>query len=281
MRTFTLAGAAIAAMLAGPAMAADMPMKAPPPPVLLYDWSGLYVGASIGGIWYQENQFYSFNNLGNHSTSDSDGIFGMHAGLQGQWGNWVLGLEFGYSSCFRECRALSGILPSPPFAANLATENKLTQLATIGPRLGWAWDRFMIYGTGGWASANLKSSYCLTNVQVVGVACGPGIGAGFPLTQNGASWNQGWFAGGGFEWMVHRGALVDVVLGVEYQHFDVSNKRDHANCGALACFAANQFDYDLDAKGDLVRARLTIKTQGYGIFGAVGKAPVAAPYPTK
>jgi hypothetical protein len=25
-------------------------------------------------------------------------------------------------------------------------------------------------------------------------------------------------------------------------------------------------DYDLNAKGDLVRARLTIKTQGYGFF---------------
>src|SRR5262249_2417421 len=155
----------------------------------------------------------------NHSTSGSDAIYDLHAGFQGQWGNWVLGVEFGYSACFNECRVTSGVLPVPPFPAvagvgaaavpaNAVSENKITQLATIGPRLGWAWDRFMIYGTGGWASANLKSAYCNTNSGV----CGPNngfAGANLPFTLGGASWNQGWFAGAGFEWMVHRGALVD------------------------------------------------------------------------
>jgi outer membrane immunogenic protein len=268
-------------------MAADMPMKAPPAPVLLYDWSGLYVGASIGGMWYDINRtFPNASGLGgfgpgpggNFTTSGSDAIFDMHAGFQGQWGNWVLGLEFGYSACFNECRLTSGVLPVAPagapllFTPNTSAESKLTQLATIGPRLGWAWDRFLIYGTGGWASANLKGTYCST---VTGV-CGP-----FVTPQNGSTWNQGWFAGGGVEWMVHRGALVDVILGVEYQHFDVSNHHDRAFCFTPACVIPTGADYDLDAKGDIVRARLTIKTQGYGIFGAVGKAPVAAPYPTK
>jgi outer membrane immunogenic protein len=256
-------------------MAADMPMKAPPAaPVLLYDWSGLYVGASIGGMWYDINRtFPNAAGLANFSTSGSDAIFDLHTGFQGQWGNWVLGLEFGYSACFNECRLTSGVLPAPPFTVNTSAESKLTQLATIGPRLGWAWDRFLIYGTGGWASANLKGTYCST---VTGV-CGPAFS-----NQNGSSWNQGWFAGGGVEWMVHRGALVDVILGVEYQHFDVSNHHDRAFCASPACLIPAGADYDLDAKGDIVRARLTIKTQGYGIFGAVGKAPVAAaPYPTK
>ena len=43
---------------------------------------------------------------------------------------------------------------------------------------------------------------------------------------------------------------------VEYQHFDVSGSN---------AFRSNVLanDYDLEAKGDLVRARLTIKTKGY------------------
>ena len=41
---------------------------------------------------------------------------------------------------------------------------------------------------------------------------------------NGASRNNGWYAGGGFDYMVHKGPLVDVLLGVEYQHFDVGSK---------------------------------------------------------
>ena len=62
---------------------------------------------------------------------------------------------------------------------------------------------------------------------------------------------------------MHKGALVDVLLGVEYQHFDVGGER--AFCGNPAC---TSFDsYDLSAKGDLVRAKLTIKSQGYGWFG--------------
>ena len=38
---------------------------------------------------------------------------------------------------------------------------------------------------------------------------------------NGASRNNGWYAGGGFDYMVHKGPLVDVILGLEYQHYDV------------------------------------------------------------
>jgi hypothetical protein len=63
--------------------------------------------------------------------------------------------------------------------------------------------------------------------------------------------------------MVHKGPLVDVILGVEYQHYDVGGKT--AFC-ATACSPLTIQDYDLNAKGDLVRARLTIKTQGYSFF---------------
>ena len=63
--------------------------------------------------------------------------------------------------------------------------------------------------------------------------------------------------------MVHKGALVDVLLGVEYQHFDVGHG-EQAFCARPDCGVPNRANYDLSAKGDLVRAKLTIKTQGYG-----------------
>jgi opacity protein-like surface antigen len=46
-----LAGAAVTAIMASSAFAADMPLKAAPPPVLAYDWSGIYIGGVIGGGW--------------------------------------------------------------------------------------------------------------------------------------------------------------------------------------------------------------------------------------
>jgi hypothetical protein len=55
-------------------------------------------------------------------------------------------------------------------------------------------------------------------------------------------------------------------LGVEYQHYDIGNK--NAVCGDLRCNVGSAGPYDLSTTGDLVRARLTIKTQGYGFLYA-------------
>jgi hypothetical protein len=48
MKKFLLGSVGLAAMIAGPAMAADMPLKAPPP-VAIFSWTGCYVGAHVGG----------------------------------------------------------------------------------------------------------------------------------------------------------------------------------------------------------------------------------------
>ncbi len=48
MKKFLLGSVALAAVIAGPAMAADMPLKAPPPPPV-FSWTGCYVGIEGGG----------------------------------------------------------------------------------------------------------------------------------------------------------------------------------------------------------------------------------------
>ena len=257
---------ALAAMIAGPAMAADMPLKAPPPPpVAYYNWSGAYIGFNAGGIWSQVDQAFPNPLLlggtgpgsgNNFSTSQSSGILGFHAGAQWQWGAWVLGAEAALSGCFSECRATSGVVPPPGIPANTFFEHKITNLFTVGPRLGYAWDRLMIFATGGYASADLKTASCS---QVTGL-CNQGVLARF----NGQSRNNGWYAGGGFDYVVHQGPLVDVLLGAEYQHFDVGSK--NAFCFNSGCNGPTGWDEDLSAKGDIVRARLTIKTKGYAFF---------------
>ena len=87
-------------------MAADMPIKAPPPPpVAYYDWSGAYIGFNAGGVWNEVNRAFKVGGAvnPNFGTNDSDGIFGFHAGAQWQWGAWVLGVEAALSGCFKEC----------------------------------------------------------------------------------------------------------------------------------------------------------------------------------
>jgi len=263
MKKFLLGSVGLAAMLAGPAaMAADMRLPPPPPPVVYYDWTGAYIGFNAGGIWSQVNQDFPqpalLNGFGpgngkSFSTSPSDGIYGFHAGAQWQWGAWVLGAEAALSGCFQECRSTSGIVSPPGIAANTFFEHKITNLFTVGPRLGYAWDRLMVFATGGYASANLKSTACSLDTTLCS-----------QTRFNGQSRNNGWYAGGGFDYMVHKGPLVDVVLGLEYQHYDVGSK--NAFCFNPGCNPGTGWDEDLSAKGDLVRARLTIKTSGYRFF---------------
>jgi outer membrane immunogenic protein len=251
-------GSAIAAMIAAPAIAADMPVKAPPPPPVVYDWSGAYVGFNIGGAWYDVERVYP-NFLGTSiQSSGEDVIYGFHVGAQGQWGNWVLGFEAAYSACFRECQSTAAL---PPALLGLGVEayNKITNIFTVGPRLGFAWDRWMIYGTGGYATGTVHGQYRFAGLQ-------------FAPTFSGHSWNDGWFAGAGFEYMVHKGALVDVIFGAEYQHVDLRSERAFDD----TIFLGAPFTFDHDAVVDIVRARLTIKTQGWGWSGPWATAPVAA-----
>jgi outer membrane immunogenic protein len=108
MKKFLLGSVGLAAMFAGPAMAADMRLPPPPPPVVYYDWTGAYIGFNAGSTWSHIDQTFP-NPLGfgpgpgsqnNFSTSPSNGIFGFHAGAQWQWGAWVLGAEAALSGCF-------------------------------------------------------------------------------------------------------------------------------------------------------------------------------------
>ena len=60
MKKFLLAGVALTALVAGPAMAADLPVRAPvykgPPPVVTYfSWTGCYVGGHVGGLWVKKD----------------------------------------------------------------------------------------------------------------------------------------------------------------------------------------------------------------------------------
>ena len=62
MRKLLLAMAGLVAFgAAAPASAADMPVKAPPPPPVapIYNWTGFYIGAHVGGAWTDTDWFYA------------------------------------------------------------------------------------------------------------------------------------------------------------------------------------------------------------------------------
>jgi outer membrane immunogenic protein len=266
--------AAIVTMTVGPALAADIPVKAPPPVQTprAYDWSGAYIGFNIGGVWSSPRRFYpNLPEVGIPATTftshDTDGIYGVHAGVQKQWGQWVFGVEAAYSRGFNNMESSVSVSPPEPFT-HLASTTKITGLLTVGPRIGYAWDRFMVYGTGGYAAARLEGSYSCGDTGLP-VLPGPGACSAIfgavirNLDFGGNTWNNGWFAGAGIDFMAYQTAFGDVILGVEYQHFDVGLKTAFT-CDFPHCFGTHHQNFLQGARGDIVRARLAFKSRGLG-----------------
>src|ERR1700676_3785659 len=97
-----LAGAAIAALIAaGPALAADLPLKAPPPVAAAWNWSGFYIGGHGGYGWGRNastdlNDPFFFGKIPGFVVTGFDPkgfLGGVHAGANWQSGAIVTGLE--------------------------------------------------------------------------------------------------------------------------------------------------------------------------------------------
>ena len=167
MKKFLLGSVGLAAMLAGPAMAADMPVSTASSAGGRTTIGLAPISASTpAATWSHVDQTFPNRRARRHrtgsrnnfSTSPSDGIFGFHAGAQWQWGAWVLGAEAALSGCFNECRSTSGHLSSTGLAANTFFAAQDHQPVHGGPA-DWAMPgiAWMIFATGGYASADLKT----------------------------------------------------------------------------------------------------------------------------
>lgn len=173
MKRLALAGFALTAA-AGTALAADMPQA----PTLVFeetievqqyvDWTGLYVGGQLG--W----AFSNFNNQtigGNINPYDSGISGGVYGGYNMQvTPNVVVGLEGDFSLTDIQRTGRNGT----------ATLNSSSDWnANVRGRLGYAFDRYMVYGAGGLAVADLelKSSGLSQSTTAVGWTLGAGAEA--------------------------------------------------------------------------------------------------------
>jgi outer membrane immunogenic protein len=109
MKKFLLTGIALSALVAGPAMAADLAVKAPiykaPPPVPVYfSWTGCYIGGHIGGLWARKEWTGRDAAFGapigtNFGSHDADSwLGGVQAGCDYQFaGGFVIGIQGDYA----------------------------------------------------------------------------------------------------------------------------------------------------------------------------------------
>lgn len=205
---------AIGALIAGPAMAADlrMPVKAPPaplPPTCI--WCGWYIGANVGGSWGNDRDTYNQTGTAFSATATlhpSGVIGGGQIGYNWQTSNIVFGIEGDFAG--RHATATANGLT--PFAGigNTIDQVNISQtdnwLATVRGRLGVAFGNVLLYGTGGVAFGDVEHSY--TQIRTT---------TGQALMLSDSDTRTGWTAGAGIEWMVWN----NVSLGVEYLHVDL------------------------------------------------------------
>ena len=242
-----LYGLFVAAVLAAPAAAADMALKAAPvkalPPVAQYDWTGFYIGVQGGGDRFSKDWFTPttpLNLTGGCNCGRPDGghtagswLFGGQAGFNYQISKWVLGVEAEAS-----WTDLQGSNTNPDFIL-LTHRSRTDGLGTFTGRVGYAFDRVLIYGKGGgaWAHDRFTASNGGVDIQAV------------------SDDRFGWTVGAGVEWAFANNWSVKA----EYDHLDFDWRRETLQ-PLLAGGAA--FEYDIRQRVDLVKAGLNYKFGG-------------------
>jgi outer membrane immunogenic protein len=215
-RSFSIAAVLAAAVL--PAAAADLPtgpLYQARPALLLFRWTGIYVGAHLGaGAAHTAGNSIPFVFAGSSilhlpTTIDRGGWFvGGQIGANYQFDSWVIGVEAqaswadfnGSSACAAAAVPVAAVLPGASCSA------QIDALGTAAARLGWAFDRFLVYGKGGAAWTNDSYQVLITTPVT-----------SFLFSTNLTRW--GWMAGIGVEY-----AFTDNwTAKIEYNYMDLGN----------------------------------------------------------
>jgi outer membrane immunogenic protein len=187
-------------VLANGANAADLQRRYQQPPAVrapiynpVFNWTGFYIGINGGGAWGRSTWDSA------DTFSVSGGLVGGTAGYNWQIGQAVLGVEGDV-----DWTNINGTTTTL-CAQGCKTSN--SWLSTVRGRVGYAFDRFLPYLTGGVAIGDIKASV-------------PGL-AGASAT------NAGWTVGGGVEFAFAQNWSVKG----EYLYADLGSFNCGVSCG--------------------------------------------------
>jgi outer membrane immunogenic protein len=161
-----LFAAALGALAFSSANAADMYAPASfkdAPYVPVQTWSGFYVGINGGYAWAAGNSGLSgeghigrtYVSADPQKLDPSGGFGGGQIGYNVQHGRLVYGIEADIQGAGIEDSANVGVLNG---AATAQAKSELDWFGTVRGRLGYAFDRTLVYFTGGFAFGGVKDS---------------------------------------------------------------------------------------------------------------------------
>jgi outer membrane immunogenic protein len=162
MKKFVFVTVALAAFgAAAPALSADLgarpyyskaPAYAPP----VYNWTGFYLGAHLGGAFSSDS---NFNGLALANSSSGRFLGGLQAGADYQFApNWVAGVEGQFSW-------LSGSTGAA-FPGLLTYTNNQRGLGSLTARAGYTWGPGLVYVKGGYAYSDNNERVTFAGIPV-------------------------------------------------------------------------------------------------------------------
>lgn len=251
MKKYLLSGVALA-LLAGAASAADLPSRsyAPsaPSPVIaapLFTWTGFYAGVNAGYGWTdsKSNRFGTFGF--NRGGEDGGFVGGAQLGYNYQMGQIVFGAETDLQYAdLGKSRAAQAFDPVTGLVYGVRGQSG-DYFGTVRARIGFAFDRALVYATGGLAygDAGRSGDYYAFN---------PRTGAFFGSTGGGDN-NVGYVVGGGLEY-----AFTDQITAkIEGLYVNLGDGKRFVDPARGIAYKANDADFGV------VRAGLNYKFTTY------------------
>ena len=285
----------------GTASAADLPSRRIPSviplPVPAYSWTGLYFGGNVGGAFTDRDTVQTNPNDVVTASQITNGT--VVTSYQLQKSGVAAGGQIGYNyqitsngtsllSGLDRVGLGGGIAPGGivvgveadveytalgrsneyvgAFQVTSLYHQRLDYIGTVRGRLGYAFDRVLIYGTGGFAFGETQFGQSI----VAGNANNLPIWSG-----NRSAMQTGYAVGGGVEYAIETAGLLNlfhtgsVTVRGEFLHYDLGTRSVNLVGGAGRPFT---FTDTYATAGNLVRASLNYK------FDFAAPAPVVARY---
>jgi opacity protein-like surface antigen len=235
MKKLLVASIVAAAFYGAPALAADMPTKAPAYKAVdpIFNWNGFYVGGHIGYQWTKIETEFAPVSLPIPEMNQNTYNGGFQIGLQRQWGNFVAGIEGGMTTLF------SDPFHNKKFNVGFDYGARMEDfIVWVGGRLGISMGSWLPYITGGYANGDFNSRFVTggTNNFVTGV---------------GPSRLNGWYFGAGADLAV----APNWILGVEFRRYDFGPKTSVPHSAAGVPDPGNT--YKIDSTSNTVALRLS------------------------
>jgi outer membrane immunogenic protein len=225
-----LAGPAALALAATVAQAADLPSRYSPAPAFgampVFTWTGFYVGANVGYGWNTGTSRYYDPAFGYVGSSKKGGfVGGGQVGYNYQFGMFLVGVEtdLQYAAVGNKGASYGNVY---------YTGNSDGFFGTVRARLGVAFDRALVYGTGGFAYGDIGGNRSYDPVL------------GYHRDN---STNGGWTLGGGMEYAVSN----NISAKVEGLYVNIDTKSNYT--------LGDRYDDRRDTEFGVLRAGLNYK----------------------